>query len=87
VDVFILRAVLCWQLAEQDSSDAFRGLYISDAEALYLMQRPFGSNWGEESSMPQGEKQSFLEAERQAIQRVKAMEHLSHGARRGLQKM
>jgi len=47
IDILIRRAVRRWQLAGQDSADTFRGLYVSDAEAAHLLQRPFGSNWGQ----------------------------------------
>ena len=46
IDVLIRREVRRWQLAGQDPGDAFRGLYVSDAEADMLVARPFGASWG-----------------------------------------
>jgi len=44
-----------WQLAGQDPADRFRGLYISDSEALSLAQRGAGTNWGSTVSLPDDE--------------------------------
>ena len=53
IDLLLQRAVRRWQLAGQDQADAFRGLYVADAEVDHLMQRPFGSNWGEIVRLPE----------------------------------
>src|SRR6185436_11996269 len=46
IDVLIQREVRRWQLAGQDPNDTFRGLRVSDDEALALLERPFGASWG-----------------------------------------
>jgi len=60
-------------LAGQDQADAFRGLYISDAEAGHLLQRPFGSNWGESVLLPEAEERQFQQAAEQASLRINAV--------------
>jgi AAA+ superfamily predicted ATPase len=66
IDILIQRAVRRWQLAGQDQADAFRGLYVSDAEAGQLLQHPFGSNWGESATLPEAEERQFQQAAEQA---------------------
>jgi len=73
IDILIQRAVRRWQLAGQDQADAFRGLYISDAEAGHLLQRPFGSNWGESVLLPEAEERQFQQAAEQASLRINAV--------------
>ncbi len=62
IDVLIHREVRRWQLAGQDPTDAFRGQYISDAEASALIQRSFGTSWGQMVALPPGERQTFATA-------------------------
>src|SRR5512140_3486327 len=70
IDILIQRAVRRWQLAGQDQADAFRGLYVSDAEVDHLMQRPFGSNWGEIVRLPEAEERLFQQAAEKASMRM-----------------
>ncbi|HLO28826.1 MAG TPA: ATP-binding protein [Anaerolineales bacterium] len=74
IDLKLQRAVRRWQAAGQDPADAFRGLYVSDSEAVHLLQRPFGSNWGQTSPLPEAEEQAFLKAERQAVLQALAIQ-------------
>jgi hypothetical protein len=46
IDVSIRREVLRWQMAGQDFSDPYRGLYVSDEQASALLAHPMASNWG-----------------------------------------
>jgi hypothetical protein len=70
LDILIQRAVRHWQLAGQDQGDAFRGLYVSDAEVEHLLQRPFGSNWGETVLLPEAEEHLFQQAAKKAAIRI-----------------
>ena len=70
IDILIQRAVRRWQLAGQDQADAFRGLYVSDAEVDQLLQRPFGSNWGETVLLPEAEERLFQQAAENASARM-----------------
>ncbi|HUT18222.1 MAG TPA: hypothetical protein VM366_03605, partial [Anaerolineae bacterium] len=56
IDVAIRRQVRQWQLAGQDLTDAFRGLYTSDEQAEALLAQPFGGNWGALADLPSEEK-------------------------------
>jgi hypothetical protein len=47
IDVLIQREVRRWQLAGQDPTDAYRGMYVSDADAENLLARPFATSWGQ----------------------------------------
>jgi AAA+ superfamily predicted ATPase len=73
IDLLIQRAVRRWQLAGQDAADTFRGLYVSDAEAGLLLQRPFGANWGETVALPEAEERAFQQAESQARLQARAV--------------
>jgi hypothetical protein len=70
IDLLISSAVRRWQLAGQDPKDQFLGLYISPDEAAALANRPLGSNWGSNISLPTGEAQSFEAATREARAQV-----------------
>ncbi len=59
IDLLIRREVRRWQLAGQDPSDTFRGLYISDNEAKDLAVRAFATNWGSTISLEQDEEKAF----------------------------
>ena len=74
IDILIQRAVRRWQVAGQDTADAFRGLYVSDAEATHLLHRPFGSNWGQTISLPDEEEDAFLRAEHEAILQTRVIQ-------------
>ena len=74
IDIIVQRAVRRWQLAGQDTADAFRGLYVSDAEAAYLLQRQFGSNWGQTALLPEDEEHAFQQAEQQTVLQTRAVQ-------------
>ncbi len=59
IDALIRREVRRWQLAGQDPNDAFRGLYVSDAQAEALLERPFASSWGQAVRLDPGEETFF----------------------------
>jgi hypothetical protein len=63
IDVAIRRQVRHWQLAGQDLSDAFRGLYTSDEQAEALLAQPFGGNWDALVDLPPEEACTFDQAE------------------------
>jgi hypothetical protein len=56
LDARLEREVLRWQVAGQDPADRFRGLYISDDEALALTHRGVGSHWGTDVTLPEKEE-------------------------------
>jgi len=76
LDVLIRREVRRWQLAGQNLNDDFRGLYVSDAEADALLERPFGTGWGRLVTLDEAEAKGFAEAyaraEKQALSFVEA---------------
>ncbi len=73
LDARLRRVVRRWQLAGQDPADAFRGLYVSDADAGALLDRPFSMNWGQTVLLGAEEAGSFAEAEAQAADRARAL--------------
>jgi hypothetical protein len=66
IDVLIHREVRRWQLAGQDPTDAFRGQYVSDAEANALVRRPFGTSWGQSAALSPKERQTYATALKKA---------------------
>ncbi len=47
LDVALRRAVAAWQRANQNPADAFRGLYLDDAQAVTLLSRPPLASWND----------------------------------------
>ena len=47
IDVSIRREVYRWRKSGQNPEDNFRGLYVSDADADALLERPLGYSWGQ----------------------------------------
>ncbi len=78
IDSYIQREVLRWQLAGQDPLDAFRGLYLSDADADALLAQPLGTSWGQTVLLDPLEIEVFAEAETQAMEQTR---HLVETAR------
>lgn len=73
IDVMLQREVRRWQLAGQDAGDAFRGLYVSDAQADALLRRPPFSSWGQCAALPAEDQHAFDIALRQAEQQARAL--------------
>ncbi len=66
IDIMIRREVYRWQLAGQDPSDDFRGLYLNDQQAESLVNRPIGHSWGHTVMLGPEDAQAFSEAQGQA---------------------
>ena len=66
IDVLIRRQVRRWQLAGQDPSDDFRGLYLSDDQAEGLLARSFGASWGQMVVLAPEEAQAFVATQAEA---------------------
>ncbi len=73
IDTLLRREVRRWQLAGQDPSESFRGLYISDAQADALLARPFAGSWGQTVALPPEEEQAFASAEAEAVRHLQAL--------------
>lgn len=73
IDILIHREVRRWQLAGQDPTDVFRGMYVSDAQADALLTRPFGASWGQTVTLGPGQAQAFAEAEAQAARQAQSL--------------
>ena len=79
IDLLLGHEVRRWQLAGQDAADAFRGLYVSDAQADALLARPLGTSWGHLAVPNRSETETYAHAESQAALQAKA---LAEAARR-----
>ena len=75
LDVRLKRDVQRWQLAGQNPSDRFRGLYISNADAVALSERRVGTHWGTGVDLPKEEAIIQEKAEEEAFERIKAIEN------------
>jgi ATP-dependent 26S proteasome regulatory subunit len=73
IDLLIRRQVDRWRLANQDPSDGFRGLYVTDDEIDELLTRPLGTNWGHGVQISPTQEQSFALAHAKATQRAQAL--------------
>jgi hypothetical protein len=78
IDVLIQRQVWRWRLAGQDPNDCFRGLHVSDAEVDMLLQRSFGTSWGQMVALPPEEAQAFAQADSEATRQAQAVAELAH---------
>ncbi len=74
VDVLIRREVRRWVVAGQDPNDDYRGMYIAQVEAEALLERPFGTSWGQWITLPTEEEAAFESAHQAAMTRVAALE-------------
>ena len=59
IDLLVQRAVLQCQLAGQDPRDDFRGLRLTDADAVAIAARPFGTSWAHTVSLDPRDEESF----------------------------
>lgn len=84
IDALIQREVRRWQLAGQNPTDDFRGLYLSDGQATALSERPFGTSWGQTAQLPPDEAKAFAEADRAAKERA---QHIAQQAERQGQRL
>jgi len=73
IDIHIKREIYRWQLAGQEPSDNFRGLYVSDQQAIDMMDRPICTNWGYSGIFKSENIQSFEESLTQANLNAKAI--------------
>lgn len=78
LDARLEREVFRWQLAGQDPADRFRGLRISDPEALSLTRRSPGEHWGSSVSLPAEDTHRFDEALSRADQKILSLEEQAH---------
>lgn len=77
LDTRLEREVRRWQLAGQDPADRFRGLYISDTEALALTRRGVGTHWGTGVTLPPDENHKLKKAHAEALKTIQAIEDQS----------
>jgi hypothetical protein len=68
-----------WQIAGQNPADRFRGLYVSDSEALELTRRGVGSHWGTGISLPEEETRALDHARDSALLKIQAIEEQARG--------
>jgi hypothetical protein len=67
LDLRLEREVRRWQTAGQNPADRFRGLHISDEEALALTKLGVGSHWGTGVSLPAEEENRLQTLSEQAL--------------------
>ena len=75
IDLMIRKSVRCWELAGQDFSEKFRGLFITEKNIQDLLNRPIGGNWGVEVILPAQEDEQFKRLQIQVeeeISRIRA---------------
>ncbi len=74
IGALVQREVRRWQLAGQDPTDDFRGLYLSDAQAVALSERPVATSWGQTVALPPDEARAFADAVRVAEEHARRVE-------------
>jgi AAA+ superfamily predicted ATPase len=78
IDLLIHREVRRWQLADQDPGDSFRGLHVGDAEATMLLQRPFGTSWGQTVALKPNETRMYANALAKAEEQARSLVEEAH---------
>jgi len=73
IDARIRRQVGLWQRAGQEAGDAFRGLYVSDAQADALLARPLAAHWGDLTTPDPAEAQAWALAESELAAQAAAL--------------
>ncbi len=81
IDLLIRRQVQRWQAAGQNVEDAFRGLYVSDGEAVALLDRPLGGNWGASVQLTEEIEQAYSQALQNTAQQSETL--VKQAAERG----
>ncbi len=74
LDARLEHAVRRWQAAGQNPADRFRGLVITDDEALALTQKPAASHWGSGVALPDEVESRLASALSFAEHRKRSME-------------
>ncbi len=74
IDILLRRAITRWQSAGQDETDAFRGLYISDAEVNALQLMTLGASWGSVATTAQEQDATYRRDLALAIKNVARIE-------------
>lgn len=74
LDARLEREVYRWQLAGQDPADRFRGLRISDPEALALTRRSPGEHWGSNVTLSEEDAHRFEDALFRADEKIQSLE-------------
>ncbi len=77
IDLLIQREVRRFQLAGQDPSDTFRGLFISDTKANALVARPFASSWGQTVALDDDEARAIADAQQSAARQSQSISELA----------
>ena len=63
-----------WQLAGQKPEDRFRGLYVSDGDALSAARQGVASHWGTAISLPAEKEAELAQGLNRAMDRIHAIE-------------
>jgi len=74
IDILVRREVRRWVLASQDPNDDYRGMYVTQAEAEALLERPFGTSWGQWIELPAEEEVAFQAESNAAQQQIDTVE-------------
>ncbi|MEZ4683775.1 MAG: hypothetical protein R2932_57155 [Caldilineaceae bacterium] len=74
IDIFLRREVRKWVLAGQDPNDDYRGMYVSQAEAETLLERPFGVSWGQWIEFPADEVELLERLSSQVDKQIREIE-------------
>jgi ATP-dependent 26S proteasome regulatory subunit len=73
IDLLIQKKIERWQLAGQNLTDEFRGLYVSDADVYRLLKRPFGTSWGQTVELAAQKEEAYQQAEEELCQKINSL--------------
>src|SRR5690606_18956766 len=81
IDLVVRAAVLRWQQAGRDPNDAFRGLVVSDGDAVAIAALPLTSGWGDLAAEDDDLARQMAEAQAAVAQEAQGL--LMEARRRG----
>ncbi len=70
IDLFIRSAMRRWELAGQDISEKFRGLFVSEETIQDILRQPIGGNWGSIAVVSPEEVQQFEQLQLQVNEEI-----------------
>jgi len=73
IDILIRREVQRWLKAGQDPNDDYRGMYVTQTEVESLLERPFGTSWGQSINLPADEEDNFEAQQKDAKKQIKTL--------------
>ncbi len=74
IDLMVRKSVRRWEIAGQDFSEKFRGLFLSEKNIHDLLNRPIGGNWGVGVTLSAQEDEQFRRLQIQVEEEISSIQ-------------